>query len=339
MVLIAFPVLTSALLALELDRKFGGHIFDPQNNGAILWQHLFWFFGHPEVYIVALPFFGIVTEVISVFSKKSVFGYSGLVFATLSITALSISVWAHHMFVTGAVFLPFFSFMSYLIAVPTGVKFFNWIGTMWNGNISFTSAMLYSLGFLFTFLLGGLTGIILASPPLDFHVSDSYFVVAHFHYTLFGTVVFAMFSGIYYWWPKFTGRFLDEKLGKLQFWLLFIGFQITFLVQHWLGLHGMPRRYAIYSKDDGFTLLNQISSFGSLILGLSTLVFIYNVFYSSKAGKKTKLANPWHYGRSLEWVTPTPPPHHNFDKLPLVRSQSPAFDILYDIDIEKENKK
>lgn len=328
MVLIAFPVLTSAFVALEFDRKFSGHIFDPANNGAILWQHLFWFFGHPEVYIVALPFFGIITEVISTFSKKSVFGYKGLVFATLSITALSISVWAHHMFVTGAVFLPFFSFMSYLIAVPTGVKFFNWIGTMWNGNISFNAPMLFSIGFLFTFLLGGLTGILLASPPLDFHLSDSYFVVAHFHYTLFGTVVFAMFAGIYYWWPKFTGKFLNEKLGAIQFWLLFIGFEITFLVQHWLGLHGMPRRYAVYSADDGFTTLNRISSFGSIILAISMLVFMYNIAYSIKMGKTAEHANSWRYGRSLEWVAPSPPPHHNFSELPVIRSRHPAFDLL-----------
>ena len=246
LVLIAFPILAGALLSLEADRQFGAHIFDAANGGPILWQHLFWFFGHPEVYIIALPFFGIITEILPVFSRKPIFGYVGLVAATISIAVLSVAVWAHHMFVTGAVDLPFFSGMTFLIAVPTGVKFFNWIGTMWGGSLSFDTPMLWAVGFLVTFLFGGLTGIILASPPLDFHVSDSYFVVAHFHYVVFGTVVFAMFAGFYFWWPKMTGRMLDERLGKMHFWLLFVGFHTTFLVQHWLGVEGMPRRYADY---------------------------------------------------------------------------------------------
>ena len=239
LVLIAFPVLAGALLSLEADRQLGAHVFDAAHGGAILWQHLFWFFGHPEVYIIALPFFGIVTEILPVFSRKPIFGYIGLVGATLGIAILSVAVWAHHMFVTGAVDLPFFSGMTFLIAVPTGVKFFNWIGTMWGGSLSFDTPMLWSIGFLTTFLFGGLTGIILASPPLDFHVSDSYFVVAHFHYVVFGTVVFAMFAGFYFWWPKMTGRMLDERLGKVHFWLLFVGFHTTFLVQHWVGVEGM----------------------------------------------------------------------------------------------------
>ena len=243
----------------------------------MLWQHLFWFFGHPEVYIVALPFFGIITEVIPVFSRKPMFGYKGLVAATLAIAALSMSVWAHHMFATGQVLLPFFSFLSYLIAVPTGMKFFNWIGTMWRGQISFETPMLFAIGFLVTFLFGGLSGVLLASPPIDFHVSDSYFVVAHFHYVLFGTIVFAVFAGIYFWFPKMFGRMLDERLGKVHFWLTFIGFHTTFLVQHWLGTEGMPRRYADYLPTDGFTTLNTISTIGSFILGISTLPFLYNV--------------------------------------------------------------
>ena len=246
LVLIAFPVLAGALLSLEADRRLGAHVFDPAHGGPILWQHLFWFFGHPEVYIIALPFFGIVSEILPVFSRKPIFGYVGLVGATLGIAILSVAVWAHHMFVTGKVDLPFFSGMTFLIAVPTGVKFFNWIGTMWGGSISFDTPMLWTIGFLITFLFGGLTGVILASPPLDFHVSDSYFVVAHFHYVVFGTVVFAMFAGFYFWWPKMTGRMLDERLGKVHFWMLFIGFHTTFLVQHWLGVEGMPRRYADY---------------------------------------------------------------------------------------------
>ncbi|MGL5929758.1 MAG: cytochrome c oxidase subunit I, partial [Dermatophilaceae bacterium] len=212
LVLIAFPALAAALFALGADRRFGAHVFDPENGGALLWQHIFWFFGHPEVYIIALPFFGIISEVLPVFSRKPIFGYKTLVYATIAIAALSVSVWAHHMYATGQVLLPFFAVMTMLIAVPTGVKFFNWIGTMWGGKLDFSTPMLWALGFLVTFLLGGLTGIILASPPLDFHLSDSYFVVAHFHYVVFGTVVFAMFAGFYFWWPKLTGRMLDEKL-------------------------------------------------------------------------------------------------------------------------------
>ncbi|MEU4684968.1 aa3-type cytochrome oxidase subunit I [Streptomyces xinghaiensis] len=327
LIILVFPVLAAALFALEVDRLFGAHIYDPANGGPILWQHLFWFFGHPEVYIIALPFFGIITEVIPVFSRRPIFGYVGLVGATLVITGLSVSVWAHHMFATGAVLLPFFSFMSFLIAVPTGVKFFNWIGTMWNGSLSFETPMLWALGFLVSFLFGGLTGVLLASPPLDFHVTDSYFVVAHFHYVIFGTVVFAMFAGFHFWWPKFTGKMLDERLGKIHFWTLFIGFHTTFLVQHWLGVEGMPRRYADYLAADGFTLLNTISTIGSFLLGLSTLPFLYNVWRTTKYSPKILVDDPWGYGRSLEWATSCPPPRHNFLTLPRIRSESPAFDL------------
>jgi cytochrome c oxidase subunit 1 len=326
LVLIAFPIFAAALLALEADRRLGAHVFDAANGGPILWQHLFWFFGHPEVYIIALPFFGIITEVLPVFSRKPIFGYIGLVGATLTIAVLSVAVWAHHMFVTGAVNLAFFSFMTFLIAVPTGVKFFNWIGTLWGGSVSFDTPMVFSLGFLVTFLFGGLTGIVLAAPPLDFAVSDSYFVVAHFHYVVFGTVVFAMFAGFYFWWPKLTGRMLDEKLGKIHFWLLFIGFHMTFLVQHWLGVEGMPRRYADYGANDGFTTLNEISSIGAFLLGASTLPFLFNVWQSRK-NPLVKLDDPWGWGRSLEWATTSPPPRHNFAALPRIRSESPAFDL------------
>jgi cytochrome c oxidase subunit 1 len=326
LVLIAFPILAAAFLMLEADRKFGAHVFDAANGGAMLWQHMFWFFGHPEVYIIALPFFGIITEILPVFSRKPLFGYMTLVGATLSIAALSVAVWAHHMYVTGAVSLPFFSFMTFLIAVPTGVKFFDWIGTMWGGSLTFDTPMLWAIGFLTTFLFGGLTGIILASPPLDFQVSDSYFVVAHFHYVVFGTVVFAMFAGFYFWWPKLTGRMLDETWGKIHFWLLFIGFHTTFLVQHWLGVEGMPRRYADYLPNDGFTVLNQVSSFGAFLLGASTLAFLYNVWKSRRA-PLVNTDDPWGWGRSLEWATSSPPPRHNFDSLPQIRSESPAFDF------------
>ena len=327
LVLVSFPVLTAALLALEADRKFGAHIFDATNGGALLWQHLFWFFGHPEVYIVALPFFGVVTEIIPVFSRKPIFGYVGMVGATIAITMLSAVVWAHHMFTTGAVLLPFFSMMSFIIAVPTGVKFFNWIGTMWHGSISFETPILWALGFLVTFLLGGLSGVMIASPPLDFHVTDSYFIVAHLHYVLFGTVVFAMFGGFYFWWPKWTGRLLDERLGRIHFWTLFIGFQTTFLVHHWLGEMGMPRRYADYLATDGFTLLNTISTIGSFLLGLSTLPFLYNVWRTTQYGPKIEVDDPWGFGRSLEWATSCPAPRHNFHAMPRVRSDSPAFDM------------
>jgi cytochrome c oxidase subunit I len=327
LVLMAFPVLASALLALGADRRLGAHIFDPQVGGPLLWQHLFWFFGHPEVYIVALPFFGIITEVIPVFSRKPVFGYKALVFATIAIAALSMTVWAHHMYATGQVLLPFFAFMTMLIAVPTGVKFFNWIGTMWRGSLTFETPMMFALGFLVTFLFGGLTGIILASPALDFHVTDTYFVVAHFHYVLFGTVVFAMYSGFYFWWPKMTGRMLGDRLGHVHFWLTFIGFHTTFLIQHWLGVIGMPRRYADYLPGDGFTWANQLSTVGAFILGFSVLPFMYNVVTSLRSPRTVEVDDPWGAGGSLEWATTCPPPRHNFTSLPQIRSERPAFDL------------
>ena len=327
LVLMAFPVLAAALFALGADRVFGAHVYDPANGGAILWQHLFWFFGHPEVYIIALPFFGIISEVLPVFSRKPIFGYKTLVYATIAIAALSITVWAHHMYVTGSVLLPFFSLMTMLIAVPTGVKIFNWIGTMWRGSVTFETPMMWAIGFLITFTFGGLTGVILASPPLDFHVSDSYFVVAHFHYVVFGTVVFAMFAGFYFWWPKWTGKMLDETLGKIHFWLLFIGFHTTFLIQHWIGVQGMPRRYATYLEGDGVTWMNQLSTVGAMLLGLSMLPFLYNVYITARRGAKVTVDDPWGYGRSLEWATSCPPPRHNFTSIPRIRSESPAFDL------------
>ncbi|KZF15978.1 aa3-type cytochrome oxidase subunit I, partial [Rhodococcus sp. EPR-134] len=329
LILLAFPLLTAALFALLYDRRLGGNIFDPANGGVLLWQHLFWFFGHPEVYIIALPFFGIVSEIFPVFSRKPIFGYSGLVYATLGIAALSIAVWAHHMYATGAVLLPYFSFMTFLIAVPTGVKIFNWIGTMWKGHLTFESPMLFSLGFLITFLFGGLSGVLLASPPLDFQVTDTYFVVAHFHYVVFGTVVFATYAGIYFWFPKMTGRMMDERLGKWHFWTTFVGFHMTFLVQHWLGAEGMPRRYADYLPADGFTTLNTVSTIGSFILGASTLPFIWNVFKSYRFGEVVTVDDPWGYGNSLEWATTCPPPRHNFTELPRIRSERPAFELHY----------
>jgi cytochrome c oxidase subunit 1 len=264
-----------------------------------------------------------------VFSRKPLFGYKGMILATFSIGGLSMTVWAHHMFTTGAVLLPFFSVMSYLIAVPTGIKFFNWIGSMWRGAVTFETPMLFSLGFMVTFLFGGLSGVILASPPLDFHVSDTYFVVAHFHYVLFGTIVFAVFSGVYFWFPKFTGRFLDEKLGKVHFWLTFLGFHLTFLVQHWLGAEGMPRRYADYLPTDGFTTLNTVSTIGAFVLGASMLPFLWNVYHSYRYGEVTRADDPWGYGNSLEWATTSPPPRHNFTSIPRIHSERPAFEYHY----------
>ena len=336
LVLIAFPPLAAAFLGLEADRLFGSHIFDPANGGALLWQHLFWFFGHPEVYILALPFFGIASEILPVFSRKPIFGYKGLVAATIGIAALSVAVWAHHMFATGQVLLPFFSLMTFLIGVPTGVKFFNWIGTMWRGAITFETPMLWVMGFLITFLLGGLTGIILASPPLDFSVSATYFVVAHFHYVLFGTVVFAMFAGYYFWWPKLTGRMLNERLGKIHFWLLFIGFHMTFLIQHWLGIKGFPRRYADYLPGDGFTFMNQISTYGAILLGISMIPWFMNLWIT-RSTPKVNVDDPWGYGASLEWATSCPPPRHNFTKMPRIRSERPAFDLHHPEFAAKDN--
>ena len=325
--LLAFPVLAGALALAFIDRNYGAVVFAPENGGAMLWQHLFWFFGHPEVYILALPFFGIASEIIPVFSRKPVFGYKGLIYATLGIGALSMAVWAHHLYVTGSVYLPFFAFMTMLIAVPTGVKFFNWIGTMWRGSVSFDTPMLWTMGFMFTFLFGGLTGIILSAPPLDFHLSDSYFVVAHFHYTVFGTVVFMFFAGLYFWWPKMTGKMLNERLGKMHFWLLFIGFQTTFLVQHWLGVQGMPRRYGDYLPSDGFSTLNAVSTVGAAILGISTLFFIWNVIKTTRTAPMVGVDDPWGWGGSLEWATSCPPPRHNFVSIPKIRSERPAFDL------------
>ncbi|WP_205881547.1 cytochrome c oxidase subunit I [Leucobacter coleopterorum] len=326
LVILIFPVLAAAAFGLAADRIFGAQIYSGE-GGAILWQHLFWFFGHPEVYVIALPFFGIVSEIFPVFSRKPIFGYKTLIYATISIAALSMTVWAHHMYVTGSVLLPFFALMTMLIAVPTGVKIFNWLGTMWRGSITFETPMLWSLGFLVSFVFGGLTGVILASPALDFHLSDTYFVVAHFHYVIFGTVVFAMFAGFYFWWPKWTGKMLDERLGKIHFWVLFIGFHMTFLVQHWLGVMAMPRRYATYLPEDGVTWGNQLSTVGAMVLGVSVIPFLLNVYITARRAPKVTIDDPWGYGRSLEWATSCPPPRHNFTSIPRIRSESPAFDL------------
>ncbi|MBU6233409.1 MAG: cbb3-type cytochrome c oxidase subunit I [Acidobacteria bacterium] len=323
LILLAFPVLTAGLVMLYADRHFGTHIYSVAGGGVpVLWQHIFWFWGHPEVYILALPFFGMVTEIIPVFSKKPVFGYKGMVFATITIAALSLGVWAHHMFTTGVVLLPFFSIMSLLIAVPTGIKLFNWIGTMWGGQIWFSTAMLMAIGFVVTFLIGGLTGIYLASPPLDFFTHDTYFVVAHFHSVVMALVLGGM-AGLYYWGPKITGYLLNERIGKAQFWLLFLGTQLFTIPQYWLGLDGMPRRMAIYPNNPAWQTANTWSSVGAIMIGISTLLFVVNVVVSWK--KHPAGDNPWD-GHTLEWFTTSPPPHHNFYRLPQIRSERPTWD-------------
>jgi cytochrome c oxidase subunit 1 len=328
LIIMTFPVLTAALAMLYADRHLGAHFFDVAGGGApILWQHLFWFFGHPEVYILILPYFGVITDIIPTFARKPIFGYKGMVLATLAIAGLSVGVWAHHMFATGAVLLPFFSALSLLIAVPTGIKFFNWIGTMWKGKLTFEAPMLFAVGFMLMFLLGGLTGVMLAQPPIDFHVEDTYFVVAHMHYVLFGGSVFAVFAAIYYWFPKFTGRRLNERFAQVHFALLLVGFNLTFFPQHELGLRGMPRRVAIYTNGQGWDFLNLLSTIGAYILAAAMLVFLWNVWISWRRGERVG-ANPWDAG-TLEWATTSPPPEHNFDFLPPIRSERPVWDLTH----------
>ena len=279
LVVLATPVLTSGLIMLFIDRNYGGHFFDPANGGnAILWQNVFWFYSHPAVYIMVLPAMGIVSEVLPVFSRKPLFGYKAFVFATAAIGALGFSVWAHHMFTTGAVYLPFFSFMTFLIAIPTGVKMFNWTATLYKGQLTFSTPLLYALGFLTMFLIGGINGAFSASVPVDFALQDTYWVVAHLHYVLFGGSVFGVFAGIYYWFPKMFGKRLSEGLGKIQFVIMFIGFNLTFFPMHILGLEGMPRRIANYAPQADWSSLNLLATIGGFTIALSILVFIWNVF-------------------------------------------------------------
>jgi cytochrome c oxidase subunit 1 len=324
LILFAFPALTAALAMLLLDRKFGAEFFEAASGGSqVLYQHIFWFFGHPEVYIIILPIFGVISEVIPVFARKPLFGYRAMVFAFFAIAALSFGVWAHHMFTTGVVYLPYFSLMSLLIAVPTGVKVFNWIGTMWRGSIRFTPAMLMAMGFILVFVVGGITGVFLASPPIDFAVNDTYYVVAHFHYIMVGGLLFGMFAAFYFWFPKLTGRRLSERLGHWQFWTFLIGFNLTFFVQFLVGLDGMPRRIADY-QITRWTSANEVSTVGSYLLGVSVLLFLWDFLMSVRRGRPAG-DDPWE-GNSLEWVTTSPPPHHNFHHIPPIHSERPAFD-------------
>ncbi|MCC7089041.1 MAG: cytochrome c oxidase subunit I [Chloroflexi bacterium] len=326
--LLATPVLASALAMLYIDRNFGGAFFDPNGGGnAILWQNIFWFYSHPAVYIMILPGMGIISEVLPVFSRKPLFGYKAFVFATMGIGGLGFSVWAHHMFTTGAVLKPWFGFMTFMIGVPTGVKMFNWLGTMWRGSISFEAPMLFALGFLSMFLIGGINGTFSAAVPVDFALHDTYFVVAHIHYVLFGGSVFAVFAGLYYWFPKIWGRRLNERLGQAQFWLMFIGFNLTFFPMHLLGLDGMPRRIATYSNESGWEALNLASTVGAFLIATSMIPFTVAVV-AAFMRPKDQPNDPWN-ANTLEWWTTSPPPVHNFDDLPEVHSERPLFDARH----------
>jgi len=325
LVLLATPVITSALIMLFIDRNYGGSFFDPANGGdAILYQNIFWFYSHPAVYVMVLPAMGMISEILPVFSRKPLFGYRAFVFATAAIGALGFSVWAHHMFTTGAVYLPFFSFVTFLIAIPTGVKMFNWIFTLWGGKLTLSTPLLFALGFLSMFLIGGINGAVSASVPVDFAIHDTYWVVAHLHYVLFGGSVFGIMGGLYYWFPKMTGRMMSESLGKVQFVLMFVGFNLTFFPMHQLGLAGMPRRIADYSSASGWNDLNLLATIGGFTIAASMLPLLWNVFVSLRSGEPAG-DDPWE-GNTLEWATSSPPPPYNFDHLPPIRSERPVFD-------------
>jgi cytochrome c oxidase subunit I len=314
---VATTALAAALLALFLERQFGVPFFDPTKGGSpILWQHMFWFYSHPAVYIMILPAFGIVSEVLPTFSRKPIFGYKMIAFSSVAIALLGFMVWAHHMFTSGMapwLQLPFM-IITMLIAIPTGIKVFSWMATLWGGSIEFSPACLFAIGFLITFSLGGVTGFFLAAVPADLHEHGTYFVVGHIHYVLYGGSVFGIFAGLYYWWPKMTGRMMNERVGQWHAWITFVAFNCTFLPMHWLGLLGMPRRVAMYDVE--FEFWNQVISISSFFLAASTLLIMGNMLWSFKNGKKAG-PNPWG-ARTLEWMISSPPPYYNFKKVPAV---------------------
>jgi cytochrome c oxidase subunit 1 len=328
LLLAAIPVLAVGLTLLLLDRQVGTHFFLPDQGGnAVLYQHYFWFFGHPEVYVIILPAMGVISEVIPVFSRKPIFGYKAIALSTVAIGFFSLLVWGHHMFSVG---LPntlnvFFMLSTMVIAVPTGVKIFNWIATTWRGNLIFDTAMLWALGFIAVFTIGGISGIFTAAFPVDWQVTDTYFVVAHMHYVMFGGAVFGAFAALYYWWPKIFGKVLDEGLGKLHFWLVFLGFNLTFFPQHMLGLMGMPRRIFTYERHGLFEAYNLVSSIGSGIMAIGILVFFWNVLQTTRVGRRAP-NDPW-VADTLEWYTTSPPPAYNFEKLPYITSARPLRDL------------
>ncbi|MCS1352756.1 cytochrome c oxidase subunit I [Mechercharimyces sp. CAU 1602] len=327
LILFAFPALTIGLALMMFDRLFGTAFFDATRGGdSVIWEHLFWIFGHPEVYIVILPAFGIMSDIISTFSRKRLFGYSSMVFATSLIGFLGFMVWVHHMFTVGLgpMTNSIFAVATMAIAVPTGIKVFNWLFTLWGGQIRFTAAMVWALGFIPTFVLGGVTGVMLAVVPADFQFHDTYFVVAHFHYVLIGGTVFGLFAGGYYWWPRMFGKKLSEKLGLWHFWLFFAGFHMTFFPQHFLGVFGMPRRVFTYQANEGMDAINFVSTIGAFAMALGTIIFVYNIYRTTRFAEKAP-ADAWDDGRTLEWVIPNPTPEYNFAQLPRVRSNDPLW--------------
>jgi len=332
-VLMAISPLTAAQIMLVLDRFLGAHFFDTQAGGsAVLWMHFFWIFGHPEVYILVIPAFAFASEIIPVFSRKAIFGYPVMVGATVAIGFVSVSVWAHHMFAVGmsSASNTFFAISTMLVGVPTGMKIFNWIGTMWGGKIRFATPMLFSIAFLCQFLIAGLTGIMLATAPFDWQLTDSYFVIAHFHYVIVGAIVFMIFAATYYWFPKASGRMLDETLGKWHFWLFLIGFHLTFDTMHIPGILGMPRRIYTYGADRGWSELNSICTIGAAFQAAALMVFVFNIVRALRKGEKAG-NDPWD-AWTLEWSTHSPPPEYNFAQTPTVKSRRPLWDIKHPTD-------